>query len=672
MRKLMMILVALMMGVGLSAGSSWGAAVLMSTEGNDPQVFGDAQGHTIIGDSLATLLDPDRLYNKDNDGMINDTIFDFDVFWVSNNPDYNALRTGVADGGTLEQFVSQGGVIVIAAGVGSGLQADIAPGGVDYTRTTTQLSATINNPTHPYITGADFGGVTLTQIDFEGWGGTSFGILSDLIPGSTVLLGNDIAEPTWVTYSWGLGNVIVTSLTYGFNCDGSGTTCADPDRDNALANLFNYAAFLSEGPVDSDGDGLIDTDEVDLGTDPGDPDTDDDGLEDGEEVNDFGTNPLDADSDDDGSNDGNEITLGTDPLDADSDDDLLLDGQESTLGTDPLDPDTDADGLDDGEEVNTFGTNPLDSDSDDDLLSDSVEVNLAAGSGCPSPTDFDSDDDTLDDGLEFNSLGTNLCNPDTDGDGLSDGNEFDLGTDPLDDDTDNDGLIDGDEVILGTDPFDPDSDDDGLSDGEEGASGADPLDPDSDDDGLNDGVEEMLGTDLLDPDTDDDGALDGVEIDIAMGTGCPDPLVADSDNDSLSDGDEIDLLDTNPCDADTDGDGLTDNVDPTPTVPGATSGFLEDAVRDLADLILSLDLALFNGPNNNANSGRRNSLANRASGAAKQIAKGNFEQAIEKLESLLQKIDGESPPKDWMHDTLERQDLEDEVLLLIDLLAYEL
>ena len=91
-----------------------------------------------------------------------------------------------------------------------------------------------------------------------------------------------------------------------------------------------------------------------------------------------------------------------------------------------------------------------------------------------------------------------------------------------------------------------------------------------------------------------------------------------------------------------------------------------------ADFILSLDLALFNEPNNNANSGRRNSLANRVSSDAKQIAKGNFEQAIEKLESLLQKIDGESTPKDWMHNTKQWQDLEDEVPLLIDLLAFEL
>ena len=53
--------------------------------------------------------------------------------------------------------------------------------------------------------------------------------------------------------------------------------------------------------MDSDGDGLLDSDEINVhGTNPLDPDTDDDGLSDGDEVNVYGTDPLDADSDDDG------------------------------------------------------------------------------------------------------------------------------------------------------------------------------------------------------------------------------------------------------------------------------------------------------------------------------------------------------------------------------------
>jgi len=65
---------------------------------------------------------------------------------------------------------------------------------------------------------------------------------------------------------------------------------------------------LNEGPLDeifdttpddSDGDGLTDTREWDLGTDSTDPDTDGDGLSDAIEVS-MGTDPLDPDTDDDG------------------------------------------------------------------------------------------------------------------------------------------------------------------------------------------------------------------------------------------------------------------------------------------------------------------------------------------------------------------------------------
>ena len=49
----------------------------------------------------------------------------------------------------------------------------------------------------------------------------------------------------------------------------------------------------------------------------------------------------------------------TDPNDPDSDDDGLSDGDEVDLGTDPNNPDTDGDGISDGDEV-ANGTDPLD------------------------------------------------------------------------------------------------------------------------------------------------------------------------------------------------------------------------------------------------------------------------------------------------------------------------
>lgn len=69
------------------------------------------------------------------------------------------------------------------------------------------------------------------------------------------------------------------------------------------------------GNSDVDNDGLTNNQEEALGTDPMDADSDDDGLLDGAEVNNYGTDPNDSDSDDDGSNDGEEVEAGSDPLD---------------------------------------------------------------------------------------------------------------------------------------------------------------------------------------------------------------------------------------------------------------------------------------------------------------------------------------------------------------------
>jgi hypothetical protein len=65
--------------------------------------------------------------------------------------------------------------------------------------------------------------------------------------------------------------------------------------------------------ADPDGDGLNNLEEFRAGTDHLDPDTDNDGLTDGEEVNDTGTDPLDADTDDDGVIDGEDRFPGFTP-----------------------------------------------------------------------------------------------------------------------------------------------------------------------------------------------------------------------------------------------------------------------------------------------------------------------------------------------------------------------
>ena len=66
--------------------------------------------------------------------------------------------------------------------------------------------------------------------------------------------------------------------------------------------------------VDTDGDGLTDKKEKEMGTDPSKKDTDGDGLTDKEEA-DLGTDPLKKDTDGDGYTDGQEVKAGSNPKD---------------------------------------------------------------------------------------------------------------------------------------------------------------------------------------------------------------------------------------------------------------------------------------------------------------------------------------------------------------------
>ena len=253
------------------------------------------------------------------------------------------------------------------------------------------------------------------------------------------------------------------------NLQGSALKGLSREEQKAIVNF--------DAKKDADDDGLLDDEEVDLGTDPANPDTDGDGLLDGFEVA-HGLDPLAAgdgglDPDNDGLDGLAEQAARTDPKDTDTDDDGLSDGDEVLIhATDPTAADTDRDGLTDGAEVSAHGTNPANRDSDGDSVSDGQEI----------------------------SLGLNPNAPDSDGDGLFDGFEVETGLDPKDPadgaaDPDGDGLDNPGEQAAGTDPFDADTDDDGLTDREE--LGIDPLNFDTDEAGRSDG-EEVL-TDETDP-----------------------------------------------------------------------------------------------------------------------------------------------------------------------------
>lgn len=181
--------------------------------------------------------------------------------------------------------------------------------------------------------------------------------------------------------------------------------------------------------------------------------------------------------------------------------------------------------------------------------------------------------------------------------------------------------------------------------------------------------EAIYSTEPLNPDTDNDGLFNATEVDIAFGTGCPNPINYDSDGDTLIDGHEVNIG-TDPCNSDTDRDGIPDNIDPFPTDPGGTSGYIEDEIRSIGDFIGNIDLELFTGPNDNANQGRHNALSNRTTAAANEVADGNILEAITVLNNLLRFIDGIEPSVDWIMSSDEKEELFSRVSNVIELLEY--
>ncbi len=94
-----------------------------------------------------------------------------------------------------------------------------------------------------------------------------------------------------------------------------------------------------QNTTDTDSDGLLNDEELQIGTDPSKRDTDGDGLSDGEEVKTYKTNPLLSDSDSDDLDDVKELkTYMSDPLNSDTDGDGYLDGAEVKNGYSPSGP----------------------------------------------------------------------------------------------------------------------------------------------------------------------------------------------------------------------------------------------------------------------------------------------------------------------------------------------
>ena len=289
-------------------------------------------------------------------------------------------------------------------------------------------------------------------------------------------------------------------------------------------------------------------------------DSDGDELMDLDELFTKRTNPSKLDTDGDTLNDSYEIEIGLKANDSDSDGDGYKDQWELKYnGSYGLDPKNGATGI--NESI----------DLDRDGLNFSLEAKALTD-----PNDLDTDDDGLNDSYEYFNLTSDPTLFDTDSDGLNDSDENERGTDPAKPDTDGDGLRDGDEVAHGTNPLDPDTDKDSLNDGWEvqyqNVQYVDPLDKamdadlasDTDDDGLNLLHEEGNNTNPGNPDTDDDGLPDGWEVLYQYVPGVHprqkasnSQLALDNDKDGLNLSQEAEAL-TNPRNNDTDDDSLGD------------------------------------------------------------------------------------------------------------------
>ncbi len=153
-------------------------------------------------------------------------------------------------------------------------------------------------------------------------------------------------------------------MTDAFNSDSDSDTMTD-----GWEHAHGLDPTTDDSLDDLDGDLLTNIEEFNLGTFPDSIDTDEDMAGDYDEVNVHGTDPTDPDSDQDTMTDGWEILYGLNPLvndaDGDLDNDTLTNAQEFQHGTRPDLPDTDSDSMPDWWEVE-YLLKPTTDDADED------------------------------------------------------------------------------------------------------------------------------------------------------------------------------------------------------------------------------------------------------------------------------------------------------------------
>ncbi len=395
---------------------------------------------------------------------------------------------------------------------------------------------------------------------------------------------------------------------------GTDPTLADTDGDGVDDPIDCKPLDPAEGPVgtctdtvDTDGDGLTDDIELSLGTDPTNPDTDGDGVNDGEDCD-----PLDdtvatdaecaaatgsVDTDGDGLIDTLEDTLGTDPTNPDTDGDGVndpldcnpTDASESTIEECSVPFDTDGDGVTDDEDNCPQDPNSDQTDTDGDGSGDACDDDDGStgdvdGDGIPDNVDNCSlianpgqEDINPVDGIgDICQLNPAVSANDADGDGLKD--EVEIGvthTDPNLVDTDGDGLTDLEEVLGFSDPNNVDSDGDKVCDGPVEIDGICEAGPDN--------CPLVANADQID--SDDSGIGDVCE--------------GDADGDNVANEDDNCVVVANPDQKDSDSDGIGNACDSSPGALSSSGGGCTllaasaPATPAPVFLILSLMMGLF-------------------------------------------------------------------------------
>ena len=138
-----------------------------------------------------------------------------------------------------------------------------------------------------------------------------------VVGGSTTLVANLSVNSDTAFYQWFKdGAPLIGENTSDLSLSNLTVSDSGSYTVNVIVNQrteLSQPTILTVTDPDTDGDGLVLSQENQIGTNPNKSDTDDDGINDGTEVNTTLTDPRNPDSDGDGVNDGVEIASGSDP-----------------------------------------------------------------------------------------------------------------------------------------------------------------------------------------------------------------------------------------------------------------------------------------------------------------------------------------------------------------------